>query len=248
MRSGDVIFVLDVPGTCAADVFDLLAMYYPPEHIASITEHERQPEALAALMAAGHLRLARGDVDYDVCRHLRRKPVFVTMLRDPVARVVARYRQIREQPTHPLHDPVKRASLYDFVCDPAWASEVEDVQTRRLSGTAGRVTADLAPSTLLEMARVNLYECACFGVAERLADLPFLLAYSFGWPLPGPIDSWLGRVSQNPGVEISTDIHVAIRSRNALDQKLHDDACSVFETRWRQMLGELLELGVKGPL
>lgn len=60
----------------------------------------------------------------------------VTVLRDPVARIVSLFRHVERSPHHPLHDAARR-SFGAFVATAAESPRFRDRQARQLAGPAG---------------------------------------------------------------------------------------------------------------
>ena len=134
-----------------------------------------------ALVVQGHLH--HGVHDY-----LPRDCDYITILREPVARVVSMYRFIRGNPKHWLHEELVRsgASLAEFVragMDPG----VDNHQTRLIAGIGagdfGRAQAELDASALA-LAKQNLDGFKAVGLTERFDESFIMIRRALGWRLP----------------------------------------------------------------
>jgi Sulfotransferase family len=181
-------------------------------------------------------RLFRGHFFYDMGDLLPRKPLYMTMLRNPIERVISGYEFMRRiVPTRaealPNHLKAQTMSLKDYVCDPDNPS-MSNSQTRHLSSS--RYKDD--PVQWLEVAKQRLAEEFTFvGLVERFEDSMALLSYTFGW---NPLAEYqnLMVAPKRPKRELEPEVWEAIATRNSLDLELYAYAKSLFETRHTQML------------
>ena len=165
------------------------SLYEPLERIEEIPLERRR----AARAMTGHLH-------YGVHRHMPQRCDYITMLRDPVARVVSMYRFIRGNPKNWLHDEVVGSGmgLEEFVLrapDPT----AENLQTRlhlrarsRQGDGAGgrRPPARARPAAApgdrgrSRPAKRNLDRFLVVGLTERFDESFILIRRALGWRLP----------------------------------------------------------------
>jgi hypothetical protein len=127
------------------------------------------------------LQLVTGHVSYGLHRHVPRACVYVTFLRDPVARVVSLYRHARRHSNHYLHDDIGRRgmTLREFVrCDEAF-HETHNGQTSALAGllNARRVT----PRHLLQAVWNLRRHFPVVGITEEFDASVVLMQRALGW-------------------------------------------------------------------
>jgi len=67
---------------------------------------------------------------------LRRRPVLLTQLRDPVARTASHIAHVRRDPNHPLHPDAAGLSIAQYCRSDALRFTVEDYQSRQLASLA----------------------------------------------------------------------------------------------------------------
>ena len=165
------------------------SLYEPLERIEEVPSERRR----AARAITGHLH-------YGVHRHMPQRCDYITMLRDPVARVVSMYRFIRGNPRNWLHDEVAGSGmgLEEFVrrvADPG----VDNEQTRLIAGIGdgemmtrgadGRLRAPEKPRVAvteadLVRAKQNLDRFLVVGLTERFDESFILIRRALGWRLP----------------------------------------------------------------
>ena len=200
-------------------------------------------------LAKPELTAVVGHFSYGIHRCLRRPSTYVTMLRDPVERIVSLY---YHHHAYQLLNP--SVTLEDFVqgCPPsAWAMElagrypidrptdedglrelskalVDNDQTRRL---AGREPAfGCCDESLLEEARRRLREdFSVVGVTDRFDETLVLLQRRLAWSQPLEYLPRLVNRDRPEAREISEPVRALIEERNPLDRALYDEACRLLD-------------------
>ena len=174
------------------------------------------------------VRAAVGHFLFGVHEPVSRPCTYVTLLRDPVDRIVSLYYHARHVSTDAtLHELAASRSLEGFVQD-AGLKEIDNDQTRRLSG----IDADVgccSPS-MLRQAQSNLAtHFAVAGVTERFDESLMLMKQTFGWRDPLYLPNLVNE-RRPPKNEISAAALDAIRTRNELDLQLYAHVVSRLET------------------
>ncbi|NJN85066.1 MAG: sulfotransferase family protein [Leptolyngbyaceae cyanobacterium SL_7_1] len=198
------------------------------------------PEELA------HYKLLRGHFYYYVYKFLPQKPVYITMLRDPIERVISGYEFMRRhRPSRPeglpTHEKALTMSLKEYVCDPS-VPGITNAQTRHLSMNLYKeLSDDLNHPKWLESAKENLEEFAFVGVTERFDNAMALLAYVFGWNPLLEYQNLMVAPKRLRQESLSADVIEAIAERNQLDIALYQFAKEKFNVQYDQMLQNLSE-------
>jgi hypothetical protein len=183
---------------------------------------EQYPKEMRARAAA-----VLGHVPYGLHRYLPQECVYFTLLRQPVARVLASYRWIIHQPNEPLYARVRRdtAGLDEYVSTDIDKETVHNGQTRLVAGLTWEEEPDRAA---LETAKRNLNEFLVVGLTERFPESYLLLRKALGWRNPFYVTrnvspAWTRRI------EPSKDALRVIEERNQLDLELYAHATSLLE-------------------
>ena len=188
-------------------------------------------------------RLFRGHFFYDTGSLLPLDLVYVTLLRNPIERVISDYEFMRRCVPSRVegmrnHQKALTMTLKEYVSDPDNLS-MANSQTRHLS--LGQYKD--SPEQWLEVAKQNLAEKFAFvGLVEQFQDSMSLLSYIFGWnPLAEYQNLMVAPPRRLKQEQIEPEVLEAIASRNALDIALYDHAKKQFELRYAQMVQNLLE-------
>jgi hypothetical protein len=175
-----------------------------------------------------------GHMSFGVHTDLLRPGVYVTMLRDPVDRMISLYCFLRRRPDIGYYDQVKTMSLRDFVRDIGPHSRVRNAQVRQISGTG--IDAPL-PVDALEIAKEHLRKhFVVVGLTERFNESLLLLSRTFGWKWQDLLYSRRYQVGKNKPIQdhISQSVLGAIRRYNELDIELYRFAQRMFEESVRE--------------
>ncbi len=175
---------------------------------------------LANSRQLGGYRCLRAHWDYGFFRVLPRTPVYITLLREPVSRIVSLFAMIRRKTnsrwnTNDIHEFIERIGA-------------ERLQVHFLAGTiSGR---PIQGQALLEVALTRLWEFAWFGITDDFHRSVDLLCETFGWP---PVSSIETRNQAGPDDKprLSKDIENHILEACELDVEFYKQAVEVFSSR-----------------
>lgn len=183
------------------------------------------PEHVVNLLDRHDLRAVIGHFWFGLHEHIKRPCRYITLLRDPVERVVSLYYFAKLQET---------MSLEEFARNPPFR-EVDNDQTRRIAGVNPPV-GECTRATL-DLARENLWRhFDVVGTTERMEETLAQLNVKLGWNRE--VVSFPRNVNTaRPKSSLLTPEAVeAIRARNELDDEL-----------WRYA-SELLDAGITKAL
>jgi hypothetical protein len=149
---------------------------------------------------------------------------YVTFLRDPIARTVSAYYQVRSTPDHLNHADALRYSLEEFVdrrCDvTTWNG-----MCRMLSNEAYGATFD-SPEMMFQGALRHAEACSFVGLMESFDESVRRMCALCGWKVP----AYGRRNSHTPKQRRQTDREIAVlRENNTFDQRLYDRFRECFE-------------------
>jgi hypothetical protein len=167
------------------------------------------PEHVKSLLGRRDLRAVIGHFWFGLHEHVARPYLYVTLLRDPVERVVSLYYYAK------LHETM---SLEEFVRAPPFR-EVDNDQTRRIAGVNPAVGG--CTRATLDAARENLRRhFAVVGTTERMDETLALLNLRLGWSrrvvsIPRNVNA-----ARPASATLPRETVEAVRGRNELDYEL----------------------------
>jgi hypothetical protein len=190
------------------------------------------------------VRLVKGHMPFGLHRHLSVPCDYITMLRDPVDRVVSHYYFVRRSPGVSLFVEVtsKNMSLADFVRLRAamratndqtrLISGVEEVNAKVLKGVEANEEAGSAD--ILEIAKRNLQDhFLVVGLSERFDESLLLLKKLLGWRNIYYVKQNVTR-GRPAKQQVSKETVSLIEEHNELDVSLYEYARQRFEEAVRE--------------
>lgn len=198
-----------------------------------IDEFKHLPEKRRA-----EIRYLGGHIPFGLHEYLPCPSTYITILREPVDRVISHYYHVLRTPRHPFYDESKNMSLQDYVSSGIF-SDLSNGQTRWISGVTEvgvLPTSRPLPTETLEIAKRNLQEhFTVVMLTERFDESLILLKRALGWRTRNILYTkhHVGR-NRPPKDEIASDTLKLIERYNELDIQLYEFAKQMFEERISQ--------------
>ena len=241
LQTNDVLYFSHIPKTAGMTFRTIVADHFHSDEICPATLNAQlaqlPPEELAKY------RLFRGHLGFINLPELLpgKNIVNVTVLREPVARVISHYEYIRRMPGDPHYPAVKDMTLEEFAYKLTAGKVKKSIQTYHVAKTLRFDLDSLTPLEILEVAKESLDQFAFVGLVERFQDSLFLLSYIFGWkPIINTRKENVAKAKKSYD-EIPTSALEAIKENTQLDYELYQYAREIFETRYDQMVADLAE-------
>jgi hypothetical protein len=222
----EALIFLHIPKTAGTTLNRIIEWQYNPVSIFTVDPHriratvsrfQKFPE-----QRRRRFRVVRGHLLYGIHEFLPQGATYITMLRDPVARVLSTYAFILRRPLHPLHRKLKagRLGVEDLI---RMTPHRQNLQCRFISGIGVGPDCD---ERVLEVAKENLtHAFRIVGLCERFQESLCLMMAAFGWKVPFYTNR---KVTKNrPAVE--ANVIDMIRECNRFDLELYDFARKLFE-------------------
>ena len=259
LKSNDIFYFLHIPKTAGTTLINIIDGHFDDE---SICPDQLWPKLLVTLPKDfSKYRLIRGHFGYSIHRILPKKPVYITMLRNPIERSLSLYEfTCRAGDNDPnvkgtMWD--KTSKLSDLIVHPEKKLNFENLQTKFLSkdlplsfsnmqiNEKHKAVNSMFLSSVdysdLEIAKQHLSEFPFFGLAERFEDSMFLLCYTFCWK---PIEDIIKKnVTQNRRTieDYPNTTKEILEKLTELDANLYNFAQELFQNRFNKMVSELKE-------
>jgi glycosyltransferase involved in cell wall biosynthesis len=189
--------------------------------IAEVVESDAADRAAIAAVA-GHMAIG-------IDRYLPGRNVYLTMLRDPVERIVSHYEFLRARPHLAKRTRALEGvrSLEDYVMASPWAPLINNGQARLLGGDVldpGRPADEATLERALDaVGRPDVL----VGLQDRFDESLLLFRRALGWGYPAYRRE--NRSGAAPRDELPESVVAMIRDRNALDLVLYRRARERFD-------------------
>ena len=226
MDSRALIF-LHIPKTAGTTLNRIIEWQYSPFEIFTMDPYRIRatPERLKTLPEGRRrrLRVVRGHMFYGLHQCLPQGAAYMTMLRDPVARVMSAYYFILRRPLNPLHRKVKKERLSIEDCIRLFPQR-HNLQCRLIAGV--KDASSTGDGRLLDMAKEHLTKSfSVVGICERFEESLMLMATTFDWEIPFYKNCKVSKARP----QIGPGTVEMIRDHNRLDVELYEFGKGLFQ-------------------
>jgi len=259
LKKDDVLYFLHIPKTAGLTLIYILNSFF--DYSSILIEHSWDQLLPQLPKDFSKYRFVRGHFGYGFHRQFPKKPIYITMLRDPIEQVISNLEMLRRIP--------KLRSKFSISQETDFASIIESKTPRNLQTVFIALDVDVLELTrsmnltnfekfvlgdlreynqpnifdqkMIEVAKKHLFEFAFVGLSERFDESLLLLCYTFDWiPIRGRIKINVAkkRLSQKDLSKKSIDF---IKERTNLDTELYNYGKLLFEQRYLEMVNELKE-------
>jgi len=236
MNACNVIF-LHVPKAAGSTLSRIIPRQYSAEKVHTISTTPSVRASIAAFRDKSRkerrrIRCVVGHAPFGLHDALVGPTWYVTLLRDPIERVISNYYYVRRFSVHRLHDTMHARgwSLREYVVE-SGNSALENGMTRQIAGHAkGSVT-----DAMLDCAVAHVDEhFAVAGVVERFDASLLLMKRRLGW-----LSVYYHRRNVTKGrpgkADLPEETLRVIRSKNRFDLKLYRQVRSTLDAELEQI-------------
>jgi hypothetical protein len=224
----EVVIFLHIPKTAGTTLYDVLKQQYKKNNILTIhgiVEENIEKFQDKYYQNQSTVRLIRGHMTYGLHKILDCPYAYITVLRNPVSRIISVYYYLLQSQSHPQHHLVKGKTLAEFVSS---GTAHNNGQTRFIAGKYN--SSDRGqPINLLERAKNNLKEnFTVVGLTERFDESLMLLKRQLGW-VDMPFYVKQNKSKKPAQLTITEDTVTLIQNHNFFDVELYQYAQEIFE-------------------
>lgn len=232
LKSDDPVVFIHIPKTGGITLYSMIRDIYKPSELYKINPAMESIEKYKYLSQdrKEKLKVIYGHMDYRIHELLPPNSRYVTLMRSPVERVISHYHYVRRTASNPLWELAMQSTLDDWVsrCN---LHEMDNGQTRRLSGMSGSMQVGECSTEMLAQSKRNIEQnFTLVGLTERYDQTYALMSKMFGWQIkyyrPKNVAKEKPEISK-----VSRESIRLIEKFNALDMELYEHATRLFAER-----------------
>ncbi len=224
---GPWLFV-HVPKTAGSSVYSILRTLLKPPELLKLHPNGESLHRIRALPLPhrARLKVLYGHVDVQITRQVVPLQRCVTLLRDPVQRIVSYYAFVRHMDRGAHSDLARRTSITQWI-DALRLPETDNGMVRRFSGALHDAAIGACTRQMLERAKANLAQFAVVGLTDCFEEFYALLASRLGLPMRSYVAAKVNALRPRMD-QLDRGTLAAIERRNALDQELYRFGIELF--------------------
>ena len=231
-QSSTTVIFLHLPKAAGTTLKDILHRQYPSDEVYQL-DNTHFIEAQEKFKQLGQqekakLKIVTGHMYFGLHEYLASTATYITMLRNPIDRVVSYYYFVKNLPTHEDYELIKtkNISLKEYCQMPR--ENMNNGQTRFLSGTR---EFENCGNDMLAVAKQNLQKHFLLaGIQERFDESLLLLQEKLGWTRkPYYYQRNTNRSKSYAQLGITPDTLATIEKYNELDLELYKYVNKSFE-------------------
>jgi hypothetical protein len=226
-----LLIFMHIPKTAGITLRTIISNQYKPEEVINTFHHETGFETIVQQVRTENIKCLLSHHPFGIHKMLNKPFTYVTMLRDPVDRVISAYYYLHKNPDtlEEFKKKMDRVSFKEFITedDKDFQYFVNNMQTRIASGEYDPNMADL------KRAKKNLIDYfSVIGITEMFDESIDLMKATFGW---GNINYVKQNVTKNRPLKehVPEEIIKIIEEKNQLDLELYKWARENFEKSLR---------------
>ncbi|WP_264739378.1 sulfotransferase family 2 domain-containing protein [Cytobacillus firmus] len=170
-----ILIFMHIPKTGGMTLKRIIKRQYPDIKILKDITDGKTSE-FKKIVSEKEIQFVFGHLSFGLHMHTNKPCTYVTMMREPIDRVISMYYYVIGKKDHPLHGIVKDLLIEEFIDHPDLKVHTNNMQTKRVLGKNS-----LSPSDL-EQAKQNLEEhFSVIGITEMFDDSVALMKQKFNW-------------------------------------------------------------------
>jgi hypothetical protein len=237
-----LIIFLHLPKTAGTTLARIIERQYDSSGILSLYESMFGKElAVVPEHQMDNLRIVMGHLYFGAHAFGARSCTYLTVLREPIDRVISHYYFVRHDPANYLYELARKMTLKEFV-ESRGRQEPNNDQTRLLAGSSDSASFGICLDETLDIAKRNLAQhFAVIGITEDFNRSLILMKRILGWRNL-PFYTKQNVTSRRATKEsISPETLQVIQAHNMLDIELYRYAKDLFQDQIR-LQGNSIEL------
>jgi len=216
-KKAPLVIHLHMPKTGGTTLKKIIKKNYPRSNVFDVYLDHQQLETRLQEIAEKDVKCLQGHMPFGVHHVFKQPSTYITLLRDPVDRIISEYYFIRSIPWHNSHLKVSKMSLEEYQESPM----NQNLQTHYILG--GKFGSPLSEEDF-EQAKKNLETYfSVVGITDMFDESLFLLMKQFQWA--NTLYTKANVTKKRPAKhEISQETIEKIKENNRTDIKLYEFA------------------------
>lgn len=240
----DALIFLHIPKAAGSTLHKIIARQYSADEMFTINglrvQEDIEKFKNLSLAEREKIKVLKGHMTFGLHEFLPRPSTYITILRDPVERIISHYYYVLRRPEHYLYNQVKSENidLQGYV-EKGLSNELNNGQTRLLAGMDDSREFSQCEPQILETAKTNLQQhFAVVGLSEKFDETLLLLQKTFEWGIPVYMKENVTKnrlLKENvPEATLKT-----IKKYNQLDSEIYNYAEELFLNQINEKIGAL---------
>jgi hypothetical protein len=227
-QGAEPLAFVHIPKTAGSSLYAVFRTLLRPTQLIKLHPEPLRIDAVERLPARRRrgIKLLYGHIDVDTTVRFVPIDQCVTLLREPVDRMVSFYYFVRSMSSGPLHELARRHSIIDWM-DASRSLETDNGMVRRLAGSFDEVPYGACTPELLTKAKANLARFAVVGLTDRFDEFYAMLAARMGCEMRAYSAANVNRA--RPRLDsVPREVLDELMRRNALDLELFSFGQTLF--------------------
>ncbi len=232
--AGRLLF-MHVPKTAGSSLYSIFRTILQPPELLKLHPNGETLVRINALpkQHMARLKILYGHVDLQLAKQILPLQQCVTLLRDPVDRIVSYYAFVKHMNSGLHSELAQRTSITQWI-DALRLPETDNGMVRRFSGALYDAGIGRCTRQMLERAKANLAQFALVGLTDRFDEFYALLANRLALPMRTYVVAKVNAKRPRAG-QLHADTLADLEGRNALDRELYRFAEELFARQFSRV-------------
>jgi len=242
MEFNKKLIFLHIPKTAGSTFHMILNKRYKPHEIKNLfgsrySEPEIKSFIEAPVETKKNIRLLKGHMPYGMHNYLPDESKYISVLRNPVERVISQYYYIKKNTYNPLHNQVEKdgMSISEFVSS-GISVGMNNGHCRFLNGDLDEYKFNQCDDILLDQVKENIRKNFIWlGLTERFDESVLVLSKLLGWKSPPYYIRENVSKNRKSRDSISKEEISIIEEYNSLDMNLYSFANEMLDKQIQEI-------------